>query len=88
MRRRTRLANDHKLAVVLVFEGPGGLGCECDCPYGLEGNFCKHLVALGLTVLVEPESSLPRQRKAARDRAQDLDAWLSGLSQDELVAMV
>ncbi|MEU9008511.1 hypothetical protein AB0D12_01710 [Streptomyces sp. NPDC048479] len=74
--------------VELVLEGPGGLGGECDCPYGLEGNFCKHLVALGLVVLAEPEGSLPRQRKAARDRGQDFDAWLSGLSKEELLGLM
>ncbi|MFE7295086.1 SWIM zinc finger domain-containing protein [Streptomyces sp. NPDC057579] len=71
----------------LTLDGPGGLSGECDCPYGLEGNFCKHLVALGLTVLARPES-LPRQRKAARDRAQGLDGWLSARSKDELLALV
>lgn len=73
--------------VELTLDGPGGLAGECDCPYGLEGNFCKHLVALGLTVLARRES-LPRQRKAARDCAQDLDAWLSGLSREDLLALV
>ncbi|WP_267244895.1 SWIM zinc finger family protein [Streptomyces sp. PR69] len=67
--------------------GPRGVTGECDCPYGMEGNFCKHLVALGLTVLAQRES-LPRQRKAARDRAQDLDAWLSGLPREELLTLV
>ncbi|URN14993.1 MULTISPECIES: SWIM zinc finger family protein [Streptomyces] len=65
----------------------GRLTGACDCPYGLEGNFCKHLVALGLTVLARQES-LPRQRKAARNRARDLDAWLSSLSREELLALV
>ncbi|WNZ08702.1 DUF6880 family protein [Streptomyces sp. 11x1] len=73
--------------VELALDAPGGLSGECDCPYGMEGNFCKHLVALGLTVLAQRES-LPRQRKAARDRAQDLDAWLSALSQPELLALL
>ncbi|OMI40275.1 SWIM zinc finger family protein [Streptomyces sparsogenes] len=73
--------------VELTLDGPGGLAGACDCPYGMEGNFCKHLVALGLTVLAQRES-LPRQRKAARDRAQGLDAWLSGLTKDELLALV
>lgn len=73
--------------VELTLDEPGGLSGACDCPYGLEGNFCKHLVALGLTVLARPES-LPRQRKAARERAQDLDGWLSALSKDELLASV
>ncbi|MFF8312088.1 SWIM zinc finger family protein [Streptomyces lydicus] len=73
--------------VKLVLEGPGGLSGQCDCPFGLEGNFCKHLVALGLTVLAWPES-LPRQREAARERAQDIDGWLSALPKDELLALL
>ncbi|MFE9093642.1 SWIM zinc finger domain-containing protein [Streptomyces sp. NPDC007264] len=73
--------------VELTLDGPGGLAGTCDCPYGLEGNFCKHLVALGLSMLAQRES-LPRQRKAARERAQDLDRWLSALSKDELLALL
>ncbi|MCS0606214.1 SWIM zinc finger family protein [Streptomyces sp. LP11] len=59
----------------------------CDCPYGQEGNFCKHLVALGLTVIAQA-ADLPRLRKAARDRACGLDAWLTGLSRDDLLALL
>jgi uncharacterized Zn finger protein len=73
--------------VELTLDGPGGLTGGCDCPYGLEGNFCKHLVALGLTLLAEREN-LPRRREAARERAQDLDGWLSALSRDELLALL
>ncbi|MGW3496568.1 SWIM zinc finger family protein [Streptomyces sp. NPDC001020] len=73
--------------VELSLDGPGGLAGECDCPYGLEGNFCKHLVALGLKVLAQ-QASLPRQRKAAKERAQNLDGWLSALSRDELLAVL
>ncbi|MEU9914732.1 hypothetical protein [Streptomyces sp. NPDC051001] len=73
--------------VELSLEGPQGLTGACDCPYGLEGNFCKHLVALGLTVLAQ-QSTLPRQRESARSRARNLDAWLSALSKDELLALV
>ncbi|MFE0509510.1 SWIM zinc finger domain-containing protein [Streptomyces sp. NPDC058964] len=73
--------------VELTLDGPGGLTGRCDCPYGMEGNFCKHLVALGLRVLAQREA-LPRQRKAARERAQDLDGWLSAMSKDELLALL
>ncbi|MBT2417234.1 hypothetical protein J7F01_36385 [Streptomyces sp. ISL-22] len=73
--------------VELTLDGPAGPSGACDCPYGLEGNFCKHLVALGLTVLAQRES-LPRQRKVARERTQDLDTWLSALSKDELLALL
>ncbi|MEU8870801.1 hypothetical protein AB0D24_06450 [Streptomyces javensis] len=82
-----RVHGTERYEVELALDGPGGLSGACDCPYGMEGNFCKHLVALGLTVLAQPET-LPRQRKAARDRAQGLDGWLSGLSKDELLALV
>lgn len=73
--------------VELSLDEPEGLTGECDCPYGVEGNFCKHLVALGLTALTRSES-LPGQRTQARSRAQDLDAWLAKLSKDELLALV
>ncbi|MGW7209686.1 SWIM zinc finger family protein [Streptomyces sp. NPDC054837] len=73
--------------VELSLEGPQGVTGACDCPYGLEGNFCKHLVALGLTVLAQ-QSALPRQRESARNRTRNLDAWLSALSKDELLALV
>ncbi|MGW0838886.1 SWIM zinc finger family protein [Streptomyces sp. NPDC002787] len=59
----------------------------CDCPYGQEGNFCKHCVAVGLTVLRRART-IPHQREAARQRASGLDAWLSALSRDELLALV
>ncbi|WP_328870952.1 hypothetical protein OHT76_12980 [Streptomyces sp. NBC_00287] len=73
--------------VELTLDDLGGLSGECDCPYGREGNFCKHLVALGLTVLAQ-QGSLPQQREAARRRVQDLDAWLSALPKDELLALM
>ncbi|MFE7427100.1 SWIM zinc finger domain-containing protein [Streptomyces sp. NPDC057545] len=73
--------------VELTLDGPRGLSGECDCPYGLEGNFCKHLVALGLSLLAR-SASLPKQRRAARDRARTLDAWLSDLSREELLELV
>ncbi|MEV7236428.1 hypothetical protein AB0N06_21285 [Streptomyces sp. NPDC051020] len=73
--------------VELSLDEPEGLTGECDCPYGMEGNFCKHLVALGLTALARSES-LPGERTRARSRVQDLDAWLAALSRDELLALV
>ncbi|MDT3395412.1 SWIM zinc finger family protein [Streptomyces sp. B1866] len=60
---------------------------ECDCPYGQEGNFCKHCVAVGLTVLRRAKT-IPPQRAAARARASGLDAWLTALSRDELLTLV
>ncbi|MER5445414.1 hypothetical protein ABT065_07225 [Streptomyces sp. NPDC002764] len=76
-----------RYAVELNLDSPQGVRGACDCPYGLEGNFCKHLVALGLTVLAQRDG-LPRQREAARQREQTLSTWLSTLSKDELLALV
>ncbi|MFD7549384.1 SWIM zinc finger domain-containing protein [Streptomyces sp. NPDC059816] len=84
---RASVQGTERYEAELTLGGRGGLAGECDCPYGQEGNFCKHLVALGLTALTR-EVDLPRQRESARARVRGLDAWLSGLSREELLAVV
>lgn len=86
-RARASVRGTERYEVELVLGGRRGPKGTCDCPYGQEGNFCKHLVALGLT-LIALGTELPRKRKAARDRTQGLGTWLSGLSRDELLALV
>jgi uncharacterized Zn finger protein len=54
------------------------LVAECECPYGLEGNFCKHCVAVGLVLLADG-SLAP---------ATDLGAYLRSLDQGELVDLL
>lgn len=73
--------------VELTLGGEDGLSAWCDCPYEQEGNFCKHCVAVGLTVLRRAKT-IPHQRAAARARASGLEAWLTALSRDELLALV
>ncbi|MFI2029000.1 SWIM zinc finger domain-containing protein [Streptomyces buecherae] len=73
--------------VELAFGPDQGVSGWCDCPYGQEGNFCKHCVAVGLTVL-RREKTLPRQRATTRARASGVEAWLSALSRDDLLALV
>ncbi|WP_329050289.1 SWIM zinc finger family protein [Streptomyces violaceus] len=73
--------------VELALGGEDGLSAWCDCPYGQEGNFCKHCVAVGLTVL-QRAKTIPHQRAAARARASGLEAWLTALPRDELLALV
>ncbi|MEV6736368.1 SWIM zinc finger family protein [Streptomyces sp. NPDC051104] len=73
--------------VELTIGGGEAISGWCDCPYGQEGNFCKHRVAVGLTVLRRAQT-IPHQRAAARARASGLEAWLSQLSRDELLALV
>ncbi|MFI8826755.1 SWIM zinc finger domain-containing protein [Streptomyces sp. NPDC053431] len=84
---RASVRGTERYEVELLLGGRGKPAGTCDCPYGQEGNFCKHLVALGLTVIAE-EADLPRRRQAARDRARNLDAWLTGMSRDDLLALV
>jgi uncharacterized Zn finger protein len=84
---RASVQGTERYEVELALGGRGKPTGSCDCPYGQEGNFCKHLVALGLTVMAR-QADLPRQRKAARDRARTLRSWLSGLSRDELLTLV
>ncbi|MFJ3505500.1 MULTISPECIES: SWIM zinc finger domain-containing protein [unclassified Streptomyces] len=73
--------------VELTLGGDEAVSGWCDCPYGQEGNFCKHCVAVGLAVLRRVKA-VPQRRVAARARASGLEAWLSALSRDELLALV
>ncbi|MFF5500537.1 SWIM zinc finger domain-containing protein [Streptomyces roseolus] len=84
---RASVRGTERYEAELSLGGRGKPTGSCDCPYGQEGNFCKHLVALGLRVIAQ-EADLPRPRRTARDRTRGLDAWLTGLSRDDLLALV
>jgi uncharacterized Zn finger protein len=84
---RASVHGTERYEVELLLGGRRGPAGECACPYGQEGNFCKHLVALGLTVIAQ-QDGLPERRETARERARGLDAWLSGLTADELLTLV
>ncbi|WP_435271171.1 SWIM zinc finger family protein [Streptomyces sp. 1222.5] len=73
--------------VELTLDGDEGVSGWCDCPHGQEGNFCKHCVAVGLTVLRRAKT-IPHQRATARARGSGLEAWLSALSRDELQGLL
>ncbi len=84
------------LVVLTLGDEPGpsggtGLRAECGCPYGQEGFFCKHCVAVGLTVLAKAKrpAASPGPATSGRDPSRsDLGSWLSSLSRDELLAIV
>jgi uncharacterized Zn finger protein len=62
------------------------LAGDCSCPFGQEGNFCKHCVATGLAAL-----KLAKSRPAVPASHQKRDlvvSWLASLSKDELVAEI
>ncbi|MEV6121372.1 hypothetical protein AB0M23_12705 [Streptomyces sp. NPDC052077] len=71
----------------LDLDGDDGPTGTCNCPYGREGNFCKHLVALGLSLM--PERAGPSgPSDDERERARGLDDWLSGLTREDLLSLV
>jgi uncharacterized Zn finger protein len=59
---------------------------DCSCPFGQEGNFCKHCVATGLAALklAERRQAIP----ASHEQRDLLVSWLGSLSKDELVAEI
>jgi uncharacterized Zn finger protein len=65
--------------------GDKGLSGDCTCPYGREGFFCKHCVAVGLAVL-KIGDDLPRHIEATRTGRQALESWLESLSKEDLLA--
>ena len=68
---------------VILVPGEAGLQWDCSCPFGQEGFFCKHCVAVGLAVL-EPDAAAAVS--ATRARRDSLDAWLESLSREDLAA--
>jgi uncharacterized Zn finger protein len=72
---------------VVLDLGDDGVTGECSCPHGREGFFCKHLVAVGLTVLGRC-GDIPAQQAAAAAKALSLETWLDGLSRDDLLGLV
>jgi len=59
---------------------------DCSCPFGEEGNFCKHCVATGLAAL---KLAKTREAVAASPQKRDLlVSWLGSLSKDELVTEI
>ncbi len=87
-----------KYFVMLAPRGRDGLTGACNCPYGREGFFCKHCVAVGLAYLgaqaqagTGDDAETGEDDHAGRDEASaagGLTSWLSGLSRDELLLLV
>lgn len=63
-----------------------GLAGECDCPYGEEGNFCKHCVAVALVYLYHAERGT--LVLIAGQPPPALPDYLAGLSHDTLVELL
>lgn len=62
----------------------GRLEGECSCPVGRDGDFCKHLVALGLAYL-------DRQKDAPAEKNKSVFSWkdfLKKCEKDELIKII
>ena len=75
---------------VTLRSGEREIEYSCDCPIGLEGEFCKHIVAAGLAS-IEPNTETKGKAGKKRKRAaseDDLLAYLERQDKDILVAML
>jgi hypothetical protein len=82
-----RLDDGRTLETILHHRVGGPLGGECDCPQGLAGVFCSHLVLVGLAHLgIDPPAATALAAETAP--ANDLRPWLATLRQDELIELV
>jgi uncharacterized Zn finger protein len=64
------------------------LAGNCSCPYGQEGAFCKHCVAVGLTAVKDGVARLIDVGPAdgRPDGTAPLESWLASLSKEDLLA--
>jgi hypothetical protein len=81
------LDDGRMLETILHHRVGGSLDGECDCPQGLAGSFCSHLVLVGLAHLgVDAPAAAALAAETAP--AGDLRPWLATLSQGELIELV
>jgi uncharacterized Zn finger protein len=66
-----------------------GLAGDCDCPWGEEGNFCKHCVAVALIHLYQAEHGTPITTATGNGTDADgLDDYLASLDHADLVTLL
>jgi hypothetical protein len=82
-----RLDDGRTLETILHHRVGGPLGGECDCPQGLAGVFCSHLVLVGLAHLGVDAPAAAALATETRP-AGDLRPWLATLRQGELIELV
>jgi len=81
--------------VVKLAAGPEGLEWDCNCPLGLDEEFCKHCVAVALKWLEAQAGTgkakaggTAKRANAARVTGEDIAAALDAADKDTLVKMV
>jgi hypothetical protein len=78
---------------VTLTRGSDGVRASCDCPQGQQGFFCKHCVAVGLTI-AQNKPFVPRPRPgnvlqpAGPETTAGVLSWLRTRSQKELVDLI
>ncbi len=86
----TAIVSGHEDYCVTLRSTEREIDYSCDCPIGLEGEFCKHLVAVGLASMdldAEHKGKTGKKRKQSTSE-DDLCAFLEGQEKNTLVAML
>jgi uncharacterized Zn finger protein len=65
----------------------GHLDGNCTCPLGQDGEFCKHLVATGLT-WIEAQASGDSKQQQKTIQPADIETWLQKLPPEKLVETI
>lgn len=73
--------------VKLWAEDEDELGYDCNCPYADEGNFCKHLVAVGLAWIAKRKGKAKKGKKGTTN-LDDVKNYLQTREKSELVEML
>ncbi len=89
---RANVQGTQRYRVRLGATPDGELDCECNCPVGDEGIFCKHAVAVALSWLenageevFEPsEKKSAKPRKERKTQGEQIREYLDTLSEDAL----
>jgi hypothetical protein len=70
-----RLDDGRTLETILHHRVGGSLVGECDCPQGLAGSFCSHLVLVGLATLASTRQQRPRRSQRPRPSMIFASGW-------------
>lgn len=75
---------------VKLFMARGRIRCDCNCPLGQGGIFCKHGVAVGLAWLQAKSGRAPGKKPARGSGVtmEDVRAWLLSQDKNALVGLL
>ncbi|XTZ13543.1 SWIM zinc finger family protein [Micromonospora echinospora] len=76
---------------IRLYERDGETAGDCDCPYGLEGHFCKHCVAAGLKLIggsCTQQTPSPPEVPRHQEQWSAIEAFLAGRQPYELAELL